>query len=50
MRQIYHYPDSRIMVPNIAYAETISALLSLWNGEMINEEEYRTAKMALDDV
>ena len=48
MRQIYRYLNSRIMVPNIAYAEAISALLSLWNGGTIDETEYRTAKMALD--
>jgi hypothetical protein len=50
MRQIYRYPNSRIMAPNIAYAEAISALLSLWNSGAINEAEYRTAKIDTTDV
>ena len=42
--QIRDYPDSKLMVPNLAYSETISALLSFINQGLIDEDQYRLAK------
>jgi predicted nucleic acid-binding protein len=45
--QIRDYPDSKLVVPNLAYSETISALISFINQGLIDEDQYRLAKSGL---
>ena len=45
--QIYDYPDSKILIPHIAYSETISALISTLNQHLIDDNQYRLAKATL---
>lgn len=45
--QIYDYPDSRILIPHIAYTETISVLISALNQRLINDNQYRLTRAAL---
>jgi len=45
--QIRDYPDSKLVVPNLAYSETISALVSFINQGLIDEDQYRLAKSGL---
>jgi len=45
--QIYDYPDSKILVPHIAYSETISVLISTLNQRLIDDSQYRLAKARL---
>ena len=45
--QIYNYPDSKILVPHIAYSETISVLISALNQRLIDDNQYRLTKAGL---
>jgi len=47
--QIYAYPDSKILVPHIAYPETTSVLISALNQSLIDDHQYRLAKAGLSD-
>jgi predicted nucleic acid-binding protein len=45
--QIYDYPDSKILIPHLAYSETISVLISALNQHFIDDDQYRLAKARL---
>jgi hypothetical protein len=47
MRQIYRYPNSRLIAPFFAPVEALSALLSMLNGGFIDETTYQAARGAL---
>lgn len=47
MRQIYHYPNSRLLTPFFAPVEALSALLSMLNGGFIDEPTYQAARGAM---
>jgi len=40
---IYNYPNSKMLAPNFAYSEAISALISTLNQRLIDQSQYRLA-------
>ena len=43
MLSIYNYPNSKMLAPNFAYSEAISALISTLNQRLIDQSQYRLA-------
>lgn len=46
--QIYRYPGSTIAIPNLAYAETTSAIISAYNAGLLDEDNLDDALALLD--
>jgi hypothetical protein len=49
LMQLYNYPDSLIMMPEIAPIETTSAWLSLCDEGVISSDQYQLAQTLLED-
>ena len=49
LTQLYNYPDSLIMMPEIAPIETTSAWLSLCDEGLISNDQYQVAQTLLED-
>lgn len=49
LTQLYNYPDSLIMIPEIAPIETTSAWLSLCDEGLIGNDQYQLAQTLLED-
>jgi hypothetical protein len=48
MLQIYRYPRSRILVPNIAHCEVLSTMISAYNNRVIDQAYYQASRHAFE--
>ena len=50
MLYIYNYPDSRLVIPSIAYPEVVSTLVSTLKGHFITAAHFHEARKLLSSM